>query len=431
MSKKNINWKEALKVIPGGNLLYSKRPQMFLDEKWPTYFTKSRNCYVWDKNNKKYIDMIFAVGTNVLGYGNSKVDKSVKKIIDKGVMTTLNSFEEVILAKKLLDIDKWAGKVKFARSGGEANSIAIRIARAYKKNKQNIAACGYHGWHDWYLSANLKNKSRLNNHLSKDVKIDGVNKKLKNTIFLFKYNDIRKLEYLMKNKNIGIIKMEVQRNINPKDDFLLKVRHLANKYNSVLIFDECTSGFRQTYGGLYKKYKIIPDIVTYGKAIGNGYAITAIVGKSKIMNACENTFISSTFWSERIGFVAAIETIEQMRKNKTWKKIKDKGHYIIKEWKKLAKKNNIEIETFGIESIPQFKFKEKNNLLKTFITSEMLKKGYLASNLIYVSIAHTKPIIDKYLKDLDKVFNKISKMKKPYKEIKIKISQKEFIKRLN
>jgi len=431
MTKKNIYWNEALKVIPGGNLLYSKRPQMFLPNNWPTYFTKSKNCYVWDKNNKKYIDMIFAVGTNVLGYGNTKVDNFVKKTIDKGNMTTLNSYEEVILAKKLLNINRWAGKVKFARSGGEANSISIRIARAYKNNKQNVAACGYHGWHDWYLSANLKDKSKLDNHLNKDVKIDGVNKKLKNTIFLFKYNDIDKLEYLMKNKNIGIIKMEVERNIKPKNNFLSKVRSLANKYKAVLIFDECTSGFRQTLGGLHTEYNVIPDIVTYGKAIGNGYAITAIVGKTNVMDACENTFISSTFWSERIGFVAAIETINQMKKRETWKIIKNKGKYIVKNWKNIAKKNNLDIEISGIDSIPQFKFKKDHNLFKTYITSEMLKKGYLASNLIYISIVHTKPVIDKYLRNLDKIFNKISRMKKPNREIKIQLSQKDFIKRLN
>lgn len=426
----NKYWLKALKIIPSGNLLYSKRPEMFLPNKWPTYFKKTKDCYLWSLDNKKYLDMIFAVGTNVLGYNYKSLDKKIQKTISSGNMSTLNSYEEVLLAKELLKIDKWAGMVKFARSGGEANSISIRIARAFNKNKQNVAACGYHGWHDWYLSSNLSNKENLNYHISKNIKINGVNKKLKDTIFLFKYNDIQRLEFLLKNKEIGIIKMEVQRNIKPNKDFLNKVRKLANKYKAILIFDECTSGFRQTLGGIHKNYNVEPDIVTYGKAIGNGYAITAIVGKKKIMKACDETFISSTFWSERIGFVAALETIKIMKKGQIWKKIKIKGQYIKKKWMEIAKKNNLKIDVFGIDSIPQFKFKNNNNLLKTYITDQMLKKNILANNMIYVSLAHKKKIINKYINELDKIFFKISNFKDIKSQIKIKEAHTE-IKRLN
>ena len=429
-TKKNRYWTEALKVIPGGNLLYSKRPEMFLPEKWPTYFSKSKDCYVWDLKNKKFIDMIFAVGTNVLGYNFKKLDSHIHRTINLGNMTSLNSYEEVVLAKQLLKLHRWAGMVKFARSGGEANTISIRIARAFNKNKQNVAACGYHGWHDWYLSSNLSNKKNLNSHISKNIKIDGVNKKLKNTTYLFKYNDLTKLEYLLKNKKIGIIKMEVQRTVKPEINFLKKVRLLANKYNAVLIFDECTSGFRESYGGLHKSYKVYPDIVIYGKAIGNGYAITAIVGKKKIMKACDNTFLSSTFWSERIGLVAAIETLKIMKKNKTWLTIKKQGKYIKNQWLRISKKNKIQVEIFGIDSMPQFKFKKNHNLLKTYISDQMLKKGFLASNIIYVSLAHKKKIIDGYIKELDKVFLKISRMKNPKNQIKLLEAHTE-IKRLN
>ena len=229
---------KAIKIIPGGNLLYSKRPEMFLPGKWPTYYTKTKDCFVWDINNKKYIDMIFAVGTNVLGYGNSKVDNAILKSIKKGNLSTLNSFEEVRLASKLIKLNKWADMVKFARSGGEANTIAIRIARAKNEKKYNVAVCGYHGWHDWYLASNIKDKKNLNNHLANNVKIAGVNKKLKDSIFLFKYNDLSRLEYLLKNKNIGVVKMEVERNIKPLNNFLKKVRILTKKYKAILIFDE-------------------------------------------------------------------------------------------------------------------------------------------------------------------------------------------------
>ncbi len=428
--RKNKFWREALKVIPSGNLLYSKRPEMFSPNNWPTYFSRSQGCYVWDLKKKKYLDMIFAVGTNVLGYNYSRLDNKIHETIKKGNMSSLNSYEEVLLAKKLLRLNSWAGMVKFARSGGEANTISIRIARAFNRKKQNVAACGYHGWHDWYLSSNITNKKNLNNHISKNIRIEGVNKKLKNTSFLFKYNDLERLEYLLKKKKIGIIKMEVERNLKPKNNFLKKVRFLANKYKAVLIFDECTSGFRQSLGGLHKDYDVTPDIVTYGKAIGNGYGITAVVGKKKIMKSCEETFISSTFWSERIGFVAAIETIKIMEEKKTWKTVKKLGKYIKKRWSQLSKKNNIKIDIFGIDAIPQFKFEKNHNLLKSYITDQMLKKNILATTMIYVSIAHKKKIIDKYMKELDAIFFKISKMKNINSEIKIDEAHSE-IKRLN
>ena len=423
----NKIWQEATKIIPGGNMLYSKRAEMFLPGAWPAYFVKSKDCYLWDKNKKKYVDMIFAVGTNVLGYSNKSVNKAVKKAIDAGVMTTLNSYEEVLLAKKLLKLNQWADMVKFARSGGEANAISIRIARAYSNKKQNVAMCGYHGWHDWYLSSNLKNNSNLNSYLSKNVKIAGVNRKLKNTTFLFKYNDLVELERLLNKKKIGIIKMEVERSIKPKKNFLQNVRKLANKYKAVLIFDECTSGFRQTLGGIYKDYRVTPDIITYGKALGNGYAITAIVGKKKFMQACQDTFISSTFWSERVGFAAALETIKLMEKKKTHKIIKKTEKYIKLYWKKLSKKNNINIIVSGIDSIPQFSFEKENQKNKTFLTQEMLKKGYLASNIVYVSTVHTRKILNKYFLELDLIFKRISLNKNT---LDGKIAHTEF-KRLN
>ena len=178
---------------------------MFLPNKWPTYFKKTKDCYVWDTNNKKYTDMIFAVGTNVLGYGNRRVNTAVNKAIKNGNMSTLNSYDEVNLASKLLKINKWADMVKFARTGGEANTIAIRIAKAAcNPKRQNIAVCGYHGWHDWYLASNLKNKKSLNYHLANNVKTAGVNSSLKDTIFLFRYNDLERLEYLLKKKKLAL-----------------------------------------------------------------------------------------------------------------------------------------------------------------------------------------------------------------------------------
>jgi glutamate-1-semialdehyde 2,1-aminomutase len=430
--KANKRWKKAAKIIPGGNMLYSKRAEAFLPKFWPTYYSKTKDALVWDKEGNKYIDMIFAVGTNVLGYNHPLIEKKIIKAVKDGNMSTLNCYEEVQLTEELLKIDKWAGMVKYARTGAEANSIAIRIAKSYQRKKPNIAACGYHGWHDWYLSSNLSNRNNLNYHLTNNVKTAGVNNKLKNTTFLFRYNDIDRLEYLLKNKKIGIIKMEVERIIKPDINFLKKVKNLSKKYHAVLIFDECTSGFRENLGGIFHKYKIFPDIVTYGKAIGNGHAITAVVAKKEFLRPAEDTFISSTFWSERIGFVAALTTIKIMKKKGIFELVKNTGKDIKSKWQEIAIKNKIEIEIFGKDSIPQFKFKKSNNIYKTFLTQEMLKKNFLASTTVYVSISHNKKILQKYYKSLENIFYKISQndIKKIKSSIKGDIAHTE-INRLN
>ena len=428
--KKNKLWNEAKKIIPGGNMIFSKRSEMFLPNYWPAYFSKSKNCYVWDNSGNKFIDMLFAVGTNVLGYNNINVNKGVVKAVQKGNMTSLNSYEEVILSKKLLKINKWAHMIRYSRSGGEANAIAIRIARAYQK-KSNIAVCGYHGWHDWYLSMNIKSKNNLNYHLNKGVKIEGVPKELKDTCFAFRYGDLNRLEFLLKNKKIGIIKMEVERNYHPSNKkFLQDVKKLSKKYKTLLIFDECTSGFRQSMGGLHLEYKVFPDMVIYGKALGNGYAINAIIGKKKIMQKAQQSFISSTFWSERIGFVAAIKTIDEMKRKKSWIYIKKTGERIKTKWMEISKKYNVPIVIGGISAIPSFQFKTNHQIKKTYFTQEMLKKGFLASNIIYVSLAHKNKILEKYFHELEKVFFNISKIKNLKKELLGKISHSTF-QRLN
>ena len=334
---------KAKKIIPSGNMMISKNPELFLPDGWPTYFKKTKACYVWDLDNKKYTDMsLMGVGTNILGYSNYKVDNAVKKIIKLGNMSTLNCVEEVKLAEKLVEMHPWSQMVKFTRSGGEANAVATRIARA-SSGKDNIAFCGYHGWHDWYLATNLKSKKNLNSHLLKNLNTIGVPNNLKNTIYPFKYNDFETLKEIVERKKIGVICMEVMRNEEPKKNFLQKVRKLATKKGIVLIFDECTSGFRKNFGGLHLEYGVIPDIAIFGKALGNGYAINAVIGKKDVMENAQRSFISSTFWTERIGPAAALATLEEMERVKSWKIINNNGLKIMELWNKLSKTHNIKI----------------------------------------------------------------------------------------
>jgi glutamate-1-semialdehyde 2,1-aminomutase len=402
-------WRRARRIIPGGSMLLSKRSEMFLPDQWPAYFSKAKGCRVWDLDGRELIDMsIMGIGTNTLGYGNTEVDNVVIETVKSGNMSTLNCPDEVYLAERLVEIHPWADMVRLCRSGGEANAVAIRIARA-ASGKDKVAICGYHGWHDWYLSANLSDDKSLDGHLLPGLEPNGVPRNLKGTVFPFRYNEFAELETLVSSQNIGTIKMEVVRNCEPYDGFLHKVRKLASEKGIVLIFDECTSGFRQTFGGLHKLYGVEPDIAMFGKALGNGYAITAVVGRRSVMEAAQSTFISSTFWTERIGPAAALKTLEVMEKTRSWELITSIGLLVRKGWQDLADRHRLKIEHWGLPALAGFTICSQNALAyKTLITQEMLSKGYLAGNSFYACTEHSEEIVNDYLAALDSIFAMIS-----------------------
>ncbi|MBT3777946.1 MAG: aminotransferase class III-fold pyridoxal phosphate-dependent enzyme [Pelagibacteraceae bacterium] len=404
MGKGQKLYSKAKKIVAGGNMLLSKRPEMFLPEHWPSYFSKTKGCEVWDLDGNKYIDTLMMPGTNSLGYNNPEVDEAVKETISNGNMSTLNAPEEVELTERLVELHPWADMARFARSGGEANSVAIRLARA-ASGKDNVAFCGYHGWHDWYLASNLSDSKGLDKHLLPGLDPHGVPQNLKGSVHPFEYNNYAKLEELVSTKNIGVIKMEVFRNKEPEDNFLHKVRKLADDNNIVLVFDECTSGFRKNYGGLHKLYDVEPDVAMFGKALGNGFAVTAVLGKEEVMKAAEKSFISSTFWTERIGSSAALATLKVMQREKSWEKITNTGEKINTAWIALSKEFDLPITISGLSALTTFTFKSDNALAyKTLITQEMLKKGYLAATAVYACTEHSASIMDEYLENLKPIF---------------------------
>jgi len=401
-------WKRAKDLIPGGNMLLSKRAEMFLPDLWPAYFSRAKGCKVWDLDGTEYIDMsLMGVGSNTLGYGHPEVDEAVIRTVAAGNLSTLNCPEEVELAERLVSIHPFADMARFCRTGGEANAVSIRIARA-ASGRDKVAFCGYHGWHDWYVAANLGDGSNLAGHLLPGLEPRGIPQDLAGTVLPFNYNRLDELQQLVRDHQIGVIKMEVSRNQGPQQGFLEGVRELASKNGIVLIFDECTSGFRETFGGLHKKYGVEPDLAVFGKTLGNGYAITAVIGRREIMEAAQSTFISSTFWTERIGPAAALKTLDVMERENSWDRITATGSKIQQRWDELARSHGLAITHWGLPALAGFTFDSPNHLAyKTFITQEMLGKGYLAGNSVYSCIEHTDDVVDVYFAELDPLFGTI------------------------
>ena len=403
-------WQRAKRVIPGGSMLLSKRAEMYLPSGWPAYFDRTEGCQVWGVDGQRYLDLGFmGVGTNILGYSHPKVDEAVRTVVDKGNLSTLNAPEEVYLAEALIELHPWADMARFARSGGEACAIAVRIARA-ASGKDKVAFCGYHGWHDWYLAANLGDDASLDGHLIPGLEPNGVPRVLAGTSLPFRYNDLDGLRSILENDpDVGAIYMEVQRSEPPAPGFLEGVRELANQHGAVLIFDECTSGFRRVLGGLHLFYGVEPDIATFGKTLGNGYAITAVIGREEVMQAAQSTFISSTFWTERIGPTAALATLEAMREEDAPARIHEIGDSVQGRWHQMADQQGMAIITGGLPALASFTVQGLDPLaVKTFVTAAMLEQGYLAGVNLYASIAHTSEILEDYFAALAPVFTRLA-----------------------
>ena len=415
-------WNKAKKLIPGGGQLLSKRVELFLPGEWPAYYSWAKGIEVEDLDGNRYLDFsIMGVGTCILGYADKDVGRAVKKAIDKGSMTTLNCPEEVELAELLISLHPWAGKVRFAHTDGEAMSIAVRIGRAHT-GKDKVAFCGYHGWSDWYLATNLRDAKGLNEHLLPGLDPAGVPQNLAGTILPFSYNRIDELERLVEqHTDIGVIVVEPLRHQEPKDGFLERVRAVADRIGAVLIFDEITIGWRLTMGGVHLKYKVNPDIAVFAKAMSNGYPMSAILGRGNVMESAQKTFISSTYWTERIGPTAALATIKKLGQVKFPAHANRIGMLIMGGLAERAKKHGLSLTVLGPPAIVVFSFEygKESQAIRTLFTQEMLDRGFLASSTVFVTYAHTEQAVKKYLIAVDAVFALLAKAIKEKKVLSL------------
>ncbi len=408
LSKTHALYRHARERIPGATQLLSKRPEMFAPEQWPAYFTKAQGCEVWDLDGNHYYDMSHnGVGACLLGYAHPEVIAAVTGRIEEGSCCTLNPPEEVALADELCTIHPWAERVRFARGGGEACAMAVRIARA-TTGRSVIAVCGYHGWEDWYLAANLGESDALSGHLLPGLAPAGVPRALKDTTHCFPYEDVAALENIIAvhGDNLAAVIMEPCRYRDPDPAFLTQVRDTAHKTGALLLFDEITIGWRTCYGGAHLRLGVTPDMAVFAKALGNGHPVSAVIGTAAAMEGAIQSFISSTAWTEGVGPVAALTTLRIMRETVVWKHVAKIGGSVQKLWLAQAARHSLPVTVPGTyPCLAHFSIDHPEaNALKTLFTQWMLERGYLAGTAIYPTLAHTEEIVDAYGEAVDEVF---------------------------
>ena len=390
--KESLKLKEKAKeLIPDCSQTFSKGPSQFVQGVAPVFLEKGRGCYVWDVDGNKYIDYAMALGPIILGHNYPAVSSAVKEILKKGTTFTLPHRLEVELAELLCDIIPCAEMVRFGKNGSDATSGAVRVARAYT-GRDKVVCCGYHGWHDWYIGTTTRNK--------------GVPQAVKSLTLTFEYNNIESLEKIFaENKNqIACVIMEPVGVIEPQDNFLQKVKEITHKNGALLIFDEVVTGFRFSLGGAQEYFGVIPDIACFGKAMANGFPISAIVGKKEIMKLFEEVFFSFTFGGEIVSIAAAIATIKELKE-------KNVIRYLWERGRKLKDGYNVLVKEFGLEKYTQcigypprtmITFKNEKGEdwweLKSLFQQECIKRGILFTGNHNICFSHTNKDIDYTLK---------------------------------
>lgn len=397
----------ARQRIPGATQLFGKRAELYLPEHWPAYYSKAKGCNIWDLDGNEYRDFTMCgIGACVLGYADPDVNAAVASALEHGNMTTLNCPEEVELADLLCELHPWADMVRYARTGGEIMAMAIRIARA-ATGRDEIAFCGYHGWHDWYLAVNLSGGDALRGHLLPGLDPAGVPAGLAGNVHPFNYNNLAELEAIVagRGNKIAAIVLEPVRNDGPAPGFLEGVRALATKCGAVFLLDEITSGWRMATSGMHMVYGVEPDMATFAKTLSNGVPMAAVIGRREVMDGAQKTFISSAYWTERLGPTAALATLQKHRKLNLGTILTRTGTTVQEGWKKAAEEAGVDISVLGIPPITNFVIQHENPLaLQTLFIQEMLRRGFLASDRFYATYAHSEADVADYLQAVSETF---------------------------
>ena len=406
-------YRSAKEIIPGGTQLLSKRPEMFAPEQWPAYYEQAIGCEMTDIDGRRYIDMSSSgILTCLLGFADPDVNAAVIRRIQMGSMCTQQTTDELRLAELLCDIHPWATHARFSRSGGEAMAIAVRIARAATR-RSAVIVCGYHGWHDWYLAANLNSEGQhqLDNHLLPGLQPSGVPEELSGTVVTFRYNCKEEFDAAVAacGGNPAAVVMEPSRSIDPEPGFLEHIRERTSALGVPLIFDEISSGWRYCLGGIHRLFDVEPDIAVFAKAMSNGFPMSAVIGRGEVMNACHDSFISSTYWTEGTGPAAAVAAIEKMKRINVPAHVDRIGQRIREGWLAIADRHSVRINVTGRNGSCSLAFETVDAQERmTLFTTEMLDHGFLAGPGVAPTLAHQDVHVDRYLEAVDAVFSRLS-----------------------
>jgi len=413
-SRTQVTYLRAKQLIPGGTQLLSKRPEMFAPDLWPAYAREARGCEVIDLDGRRFIDMTTSgIGSCLLGYADPDVTAAVVRRISLGAMSSLNAAEEVELAELLIALHPWAEQARFARSGGEAMAIAVRIARA-ATGRDRIAFCGYHGWSDWYLAANRQPQGvadELQGHLLPGLEPAGVPQTLGGSALPFKYNCLQELERHVAayGQEIAAVVMEPTRTLEPEPGFLAGVREICDRNRTVLIFDEISAGWRMHLGGVHLKYGILPDVAVFAKALSNGHPMAAVIGRRQVMDAAQTSFISSTYWTEAVGPVAALATIHKLRQIDIAAHTDRIGNRMREVWQTLAHRYGVPVKVSGHAALLHLSFDhEQAAELGTLFTARMLQQSFLTGSGFYPSFAHQEHHMAAYAAAAEPVFAELA-----------------------
>ncbi|MBP8954455.1 MAG: aspartate aminotransferase family protein [Armatimonadetes bacterium] len=394
-------YERAKEIIPGGTQLFSRRPERFAPGVYPPYLTHGKGSRVWDLDGNEYIDFLGGVGPVILGHAYPTVTEAVIEQLRKGSSFSMNHPVEVELAELLIETIPCAEMVRFCKSGGTADEMAVRIARGHT-GRDKVAFCGYHGWHDWYLAANLSKKDALNAHLLPGLDIRGVPKVLEGTAIPFEYGNLDSLRAVFEANpgEVAAVIMEASRTDMPPEGYLQGVKDLTHEHGAVLIFDEVITGFRLAMGGAQEFYGVAPDMATFGKAMSNGHPIGGVCGRREVMQDAATMFISSTYYSDPAGMAAALATIRELKDKNALKHIWAMGQMLKDGFAQLAAKHGLDASCDGPPPVTHPRFSVPAELAKPIVTlylQELLRGGILGCTVNYIMYSHTEEDIQAFL----------------------------------
>lgn len=399
----------AQNCIPGGTHLFGRRAELFAYGVSPIFSDRQRGGKLWDVDGNEYIDLLMGSGAVLLGHAYPPVVEAVQAQAERGCGLTLNHPLEVALAEALVEQIPCAEMVRFCKGGGEANTIAVRIARG-ATGRDKIAFCGYHGWHDWYLAASLADASALNAHLMPGICPDGVPRALAGTAIPFEYNNLESLRLVLARNSgeVAAIILEAARSARPQPGFLEGVRALATQHGAVLIFDEVVTGFRLAPGGAQEYFGVIPDMATYAKTISNGFALGAVAGRRAVMECARDLFISSVYWAEATGLAAGVAAVREMREQDATAQVQAKGQRFMAGMQAILREMDLPVVCEGLAPFPFLHFRHPeaamNQALLTLYIQEMAKRGVYQTSVHYLCLEHTNEEIDHVLNAAGEAF---------------------------